>query len=356
MMTVLKANDFIQQMKGKTVLDIRTPAEYKDGHLPGAISFPLFSDEERVVVGTIYKQKGRDLAVQKGLEFVGPKLKDFVVRAKEYDGALFLYCWRGGMRSGSMAWLLQTAGREVFVLEGGYKAYRAFGRQLIADGLKLIMLSGPTGSGKTEILHEIAGLGHQVLDLEGLANHRGSSFGGIGQPPQPGTEQFTNLIIEQILAFDLSKPIWVEGESQTIGRVFILDELFSQMNSCPTLRIDPPKSDRIERLVRDYACFPIEELQNSVEKISKRLGGKDTKDTLEALQAGDYHKVVDITLAYYDKSYDFSMARRETKMVPFVPTSFDPAQVARELVEFSVSEVGFWQGENQILKDITCTK
>ncbi len=340
-MTILKVDEFISKMKEHVVLDIRTPAEFKEGHLPNAISFPLFSDEERVIVGTIYKQQGRDTAVLKGLELVGPKLKDFILQARKHKGALYLYCWRGGMRSHSMAWLMQTAGREVYVLEGGYKSYRAYGRELISKGLKLIMLSGPTGSGKTEILHQLDALGHQVLDLEGLANHRGSSFGGIGQPPQPGTEQFTNLILEKISGFNLSNPIWVEGESQAIGKVIILKELFSQMNSCTTIRIDPPKSDRIERLLCDYADFPAEELQFSVEKISKRLGGKDTQDTLEALSAGDYRKVVEITLAYYDKSYDFSMARRDTKMIPFVPKSYSPELIAPELADFVKNEIRF---------------
>lgn len=340
-MVTLKANEFIGRMVGGTVLDIRTPAEFSEGHLPGAVSFPLFSDEERIIVGTLYKQQGRNQAVLKGLELVGPKLKKFVLKAAKFEGPLYLYCWRGGMRSNSMAWLLSTAGREVYVLEGGYKAYRGYCRDLIAKGLKLIMLSGPTGSGKTEILQQLALLGHQVLDLERLANHRGSSFGGIGQPPQPTTEQFTNLIFEQISGFDLSRPIWVEGESQNIGKVFILEELFSQMNCCPTIRIDPPKSFRIERLVRDYACFPVEQLQQSVEKISKRLGGADTKDTLEALHAGDYRKVVDITLAYYDKTYDFSMARRETKMVPFVPSSFESPVAAQEIAEFASQNFRF---------------
>lgn len=341
-MVTIKAKDFIDGMRGNAVLDIRTPAEFSEGHLPGAISFPLFSDEERVVVGTLYKQQGRNQAVLKGLELVGPKLKKFVLKAAKFEGPLYLYCWRGGMRSNSMAWLLSTAGREVYVLEGGYKAYRGYCRELISNGLKLIMISGPTGSGKTEILHQLSLLGHQILDLEGLANHRGSSFGGIGQLPQPGTEQFTNLIFEKISGFDLSRPIWVEGESVNIGKVFILEELFSQMNSCPTIRIDPPKSQRIERLVRDYAYFPVEQLQQSVEKISKRLGGKDTLETLEALHAGDYRKVVDITLDYYDKTYDFSMARRETQMIPFVPGSFEPEVAAREIGEFAQTDLRFW--------------
>lgn len=340
-MTVLDAKEFIDRSKGNCILDIRTPAEYRDGHLPDALSFPLFSDEERVIVGTIYKQAGRDQAVLKGLEMVGPKLKNFVLQASKLKGPLYLYCWRGGMRSSSMAWLLETAGREVYLLKGGYKAYRTYGRDLISGGLHLIMLSGPTGSGKTEILRHLDLLGQQVLDLEGLANHRGSSFGGLGQPPQPGTEHFTNLVIDRICRFELSKPIWVEGESQNIGKVFILDELFSQMNCCPTIRIDPPKNERVERLVRDYACFPVEELQAGVERISKRLGGKDTKETLEALHAGDYQKVVEITLAYYDKTYDFSMARRDTKMISFVPSTYEPEKIGPELVEFTRRHIRF---------------
>lgn len=334
-MATLKVDEFIARMKGNALLDIRTPAEFALGHLPGAISFPLFTDEERVIVGTLYKQQGKDTAVLKGLELVGPKLKYFVLQARKQKGPLYLYCWRGGMRSSSMAWLLQTAGREVNLLEGGYKAYRTHCRELIFKGLKLIMLSGPTGSGKTEILHQLAEMGQQVLDLEGLANHRGSTFGGIGQPAQPSTEQFTNLIFEQITNFDLSQPIWIEGESQAIGRVSILNELFLQMNSCQTIRIDPPQSERVERLLRDYAGFPVEELRTSVEKISKRLGGKDTQDTLEALSAGDYRKVVEITLAYYDKGYEFSMARRGNRMMQFVSESYAPAEIAPKLAEFA---------------------
>lgn len=347
-MTVLDAAEFIERSRGNCILDIRTPAEFRDGRIPDAVSFPLFSDEERVIVGTIYKQAGRDQAVLKGLELVGPKLKSFVLKANKMKGPLYLYCWRGGMRSNSMAWLLETAGRDVYLLKGGYKAYRTYGRGLIEKGLNLIMLSGPTGSGKTEILHKLDLLGQQVLDLEGLANHRGSSFGGIGQPPQPGTEHFTNLVIDKICRFDLSKPIWVEGESQNIGKVFILDELFSQMNCCPTIRIDPPKPERVDRLVRDYAGFPAEELQAGVERISKRLGGKDTKETLEALQSGDYKKVVEITLAYYDKTYDFSMARRDTKMVHFVPSSYEPEKIGPELVEFSAREIKFGEEPKKI--------
>jgi tRNA 2-selenouridine synthase len=339
-MTKLKVEDFVSKMRGKVILDIRTPAEFREGHLPNAISFPLFNDEERVIVGTLYKQQGKDAAVLKGLELVGPKLKGFVLKARKQPGELFLYCWRGGMRSSSMAWLLSTAGREVYVLEGGYKAYRGYGRDLISKGLNLIMLSGPTGSGKTEILHQLDKMGHQVLDLEGLAHHRGSSFGGIGQLPQPSTEHFTNLIFEKILSFDLSRPVWVEGESQTIGRVSILNELFSQMNCCSTIRIDPPKAERVERLLRDYAGFPAEELRQSIEKISKRLGGKETKETLEALASGDFRKVTEITLGYYDKSYEFSMARRETKMIVFVPTSYQPEIIGSELVEFAEKRFG----------------
>ena len=126
----------------------------------------------------------------------------------------------------------------------------------------------------------------------------------------------------------------MEGESQTIGKVSILNELFFQMNNCPTIRIDPPREERVERLLRDYAGFPVEELQLSIEKIAKRLGGKDTHDTLEALSVGDFRKVVEITLDYYDKGYEFSMARRETEMTEFESTSYHPETMAPELLEF----------------------
>lgn len=327
-MAALKAEEFIEKSRGKAILDIRTPEEFRLGHIPGAMSFPLFDNDERAVVGTIYKQKGKSPAVLAGLEFVGPKLKQYVVDASRMKGELFLYCWRGGMRSNSMAWLLETAGREVHLLEGGYKAYRAHGRDLMNAGLRLIMLSGPTGSGKTEILHKLEEMGQQVLDLEGLANHKGSSFGGLGQPEQPGTEHFFNLITDKIAGFDRSRPIWVEGESQNIGKVFIAEELFSQMNHCPAFRIDPPKEERMVRLMRDYACFPAEQLEAGVMRISKRLGGKATRETLDALHDGDYRKVADITLDYYDKTYEYSMSRRSNQIIPFAPESFDVEKIA----------------------------
>ncbi|MCE1197393.1 MAG: tRNA 2-selenouridine(34) synthase MnmH [Marinilabiliales bacterium] len=336
-MATLAVTDFIKAMENGTLLDIRTPAEYAQGHLPGALSFPLFSDDERVIVGTLYKQKGRDQAVLKGLELVGPRLKDYVVAAGRLKGALYLYCWRGGMRSNSMAWLLQTAGREVFLLEGGYKSYRTYGRELMTQPLRLIMINGPTGSGKTEVLHALARNGHQVLDLEGLANHKGSSFGGIGQPQQPGNEQFSNLIAEQLLSFDRSQPIWIEGESQMIGKVTIPMELFQQMNRCPAIRLDTPRELRMERLIRDYACFPKEALQVSLEKISRRMGGKATQDALEALLDGDFRTVADLTLIYYDKTYAFSMTRRESPSNPFVPSSYEPEVVAREIPAFAAA-------------------
>jgi tRNA 2-selenouridine synthase len=174
------------------ILDVRSPAEYLQGHIPGAKSLPLLSDEERAKVGICYKQQGRETAVELGFEIVGPKCADFITQAKHLapDKIVRLYCWRGGMRSESMAWLLERAGFHVTLLTGGYKAFRRWGRSLFQIPQNIIILAGMTGTGKTEILKALAAKGEQILDLEQLANHRGSSYGSLGQLPQPTNEQF----------------------------------------------------------------------------------------------------------------------------------------------------------------------
>ena len=160
-------------------------SHYASGHIPGAHNIPLFTNEERAIIGTLYVQVGKDPAVERGLELVGPKLADFVRQARELSAGkpLFLYCWRGGMRSGSMAWLFRTAGFKTFLLKGGYKAYRrSFIDLLDKYPWKIVVLGGPTGCGKTEILHRLQEKGQQVIDLEGLAHHKGSAFGALGEP------------------------------------------------------------------------------------------------------------------------------------------------------------------------------
>ena len=204
---------FLELRPQSVVIDVRTPAEFEQGHIEGAINIPLFTNEERVVVGTLYKKVGKDAAIDKGLEFVGLRMASMVKQARKlYNGKpLLLYCWRGGMRSNSVAWLFTNAGLESHTVVGGYKSYRReFGLCLQKDW-KFIVVGGSTGSGKTDVLKALESTGNQVVDLEGLAHHKGSSFGAIGERPQPSTEHFENKIFETMLRFDINKPVWIEN-------------------------------------------------------------------------------------------------------------------------------------------------
>lgn len=291
---------------------MRTPAEFKQGHIAGAINIPLFTDEERVVVGTLYKKVGKEAAIDKGLEFVGPRMALMVKEARQlYNGnPLLLYCWRGGMRSNSVAWLFNSAGLESHTVVGGYKSYRReFGHYLQKEW-RYIVVGGATGSGKTDVLKALESAGHQVIDLEGLAHHKGSSFGAIGELPQPSTEQFENLIFEKLLTFDIAKPIWIENESRTIGKVFIPQKLFSDMEKCLLIKLQVPFQLRIDRLVRDYTLSNKEDLLNAVDRITKRLGGVAAKQAKEAIVEGNFAMAASIILAYYDKTYEYGFSER----------------------------------------------
>lgn len=308
---------FLEKAKHIPVIDVRSPSEYALGHIPDSFNLPLFDDHERAIVGTLYIQESREKSVLKGLEIVGPKLKDFVVRAKEIvpDNEILIYCWRGGMRSNSMAWLLKTAGFKTHVLEGGYKSYRRFIREEIAKEKNIIILSGNTGSGKTDILHALSSLGEQIFDLENIAHHKGSVFGSFGQEAQPTNEQFENIIFEKWQTFDINKPIWIEDESHAIGSVQIPEPLFTQMLNASIIKINVPLDIRIKRLVNEYSHFKKEDLSNALIKIQKRLGGDNLKTALESIENNDFGKVADIALHYYDKAYKTQLEKRNQSKI-----------------------------------------
>jgi tRNA 2-selenouridine synthase len=293
---------------------VRAPKEYKQGHIPQAVSMPLFTDEERAIIGTLYKQIGRDTAVEKGLELVGPKLASFVSQAKEFapDKRIVVHCWRGGMRSGSMAWLLSMAGFRVYLLEGGYKAFRKYFLNILEVGLPhLKVLGGPTGAGKTDLLLEMQAQGIQVIDLEGLAHHKGSSFGAINQAPQPTTEQFENELFIKLSEFDLSQPIWLEDESKLIGTVHLPNALYKQMQQVPVYVLNISLEERIDRLVADYTHCEKHLLEEALLRIKKRVGPQNVKAAQEALALNDFRTVAEIVLQYYDKAYAYGLEGRE---------------------------------------------
>jgi tRNA 2-selenouridine synthase len=334
---VLSPADFLQESQTVPVIDVRSPAEYEHAHIPNAINVPLFNNEERAKVGTCYKQLGRDAAVRLGLKLIGPKLAYFVEQADQIapHREVLVHCWRGGMRSGSFAWLLRTAGFQVRTLEGGYKAYRNHVLAAFERPQNIIILGGHTGSGKTDILRELAALGEQVIDLEAIAHHKGSSYGAIGQAPQPSSEQFENLLYLPWSQLDTTRRLWLEDESRHIGTCFIPLALWQQMQRVPKiLFVDVPKSVRVQRLVREYAGFGKELLQQATERIKKRLGGQHYKAAIEALDRGDYAAVADISLNYYDKAYLYGISQRDVSKVVRLEVSEDnPQATAKRLVE-----------------------
>lgn len=308
-MSTLGEQEWRDTTKGRTLLDVRTPAEYAAGHIPGALSFPLFSNEERITIGTLYKQVNPEAAFLKGLDIVGPKMSKFVKQVQKFGESkkLCLHCWRGGKRSGSMGWLLRSAGYNVSVIPGGYKAYRRMCRETIASKPYVLrVLGGRTGCGKTAILNAIAAQ-EQVIDLEGLAHHKGSAFGALGEPPQPTVEQFENNLYHKLNQQDISRPIWLENESRSIGRVFIPQEFWSSMKAAPLINVERSFEERVEILVEVYAGHDAGELLQSFQNIRKRLGGQHVKAAAEALAGNDFSTAAAIALRYYDKAYQYML-------------------------------------------------
>lgn len=304
------------------LVDVRSPGEHARGHIPGSVNIPLFEDAERAKVGTLYKQAGRDAAMLEGLRIVGPRMAAMVERAREVAGGgpLRVYCWRGGERSGSVAWLLDKAGLAgITTLRGGYKAFRRLVLGMQGGPPRLQVLGGCTGSGKTGTLALLRAHGAQVVDLEALACHKGSAFGALGEAPQPTSEHFENLLWDELRRLDPQKPVWVEDESLMIGRVKIPDAFHAAMRAAPLWAMDMPQEDRVERLVGDYGGHPPEALAASIERIRKRLGPQHCKAALEALSAGDLHAVARITLNYYDRAYRRGMSTRDPARVRNVP-------------------------------------
>jgi len=335
------------------VIDVRSPAEYAYGHVAGAHSIPLFDNDERAQVGTTYKQVSREAAIKLGLEIVGPKLTKYVdeleallLRSKserahdahpaESNGAtpnIIVHCWRGGMRSNSMAWLFRTAGYTVRTVDGGYKAYRRW----VLDGLerpwKFIVIGGRTGSRKTLLLRELQQRGHQVVDLERISNHKGSAFGALQQPPQPSSEHAMNLVHRELSGMDAQRTVFVEDESLRVGTVVIHKEMFDHMQAAPLIVLDIPRAERAEFLADDYGDASREELRESFIRITKRLGGSRLKDALAALDAGDLKTAADIALDYYDQAYDHAISRRSPEQVSRIDCSGRTLEEMATLIE-----------------------
>lgn len=329
--------EFLQGAKEHLLLDVRSPAEYEHAHIPGAVSLPLFSNEERKIVGTAYKQESREKAIKIGLDFFGPKMRPMVEEVERLiaykqqatgkeSTSLFVYCWRGGMRSGAVSWLLNLYGFNVYTLAGGYKAFRNHALKTFEQPFPFQILGGYTGSGKTVLLNEIEKRGEPVIDLERLACHKGSAFGNIKMPQQPTQEMFENLLAEELwkksggarqgakeelAEKEPNSRIWLEDESQRIGNLNLPMELWQTMRTSPLYFLEIPFEERLNYLVTEYGVCSVQKLMDATQRISKRLGGLETKNALAFLEEGNIREAFRILLRYYDKHYLKGLHNRE---------------------------------------------
>lgn len=300
------------------IIDVRSPGEFIQGHIPNAHLIELFTDAERAIVGTTYKRESKEKAIAIGYEFVKPKLSEFVSKSIELapKKEVIVHCWRGGMRSNAFAdHLLANGFEKVYVIEKGYKTFRNYVLRFFDQPFNLKILGGYTGTGKTEILHALKKKGHQVIDLEELAKHKGSAFGGIDLPPQPTTEQFENDLFLKLKNLNANLPIWVEDESQGIGKVSIPNSFYMKMRTSPVYFLNIPFAERTKHLVANYANLNPNELENAIGRITKRLGYDKAKFALLALKNKEYNEVVAFTLSYYDKCYLKGLQKRENSTI-----------------------------------------
>lgn len=326
MAEVLLIEDFLERINSGNalLLDVRSESEFYHGRIPGAVNIPLLNDEARKEVGITYKQKGRSEAVEKGFELIGGKFIEFIRHVKKLlqqpqtlnpkPKTIFLYCWRGGMRSSIMSWVLETSGIKTTLLKGGYKTYRHWALEQFNKVHSIIVLGGKTGNGKTFLLNELGKRGEQILDLEALANHRGSAFGAIGNPPQPRQEHFENLIAHQLSKTNPAVPLWIENESRKVGSLQIPNPLFDRMLNSPLVEIIIPDEERVQRILDEYGKFPIEDLRANTIKLERSLGGARIKEALQLLDENNLEEWIKMMLVYYDKTYQYGLSQRNAEL------------------------------------------
>ncbi len=375
----ISIEDFLALAKTNIVVDVRSPSEYAQAHIPNAQNIPLFNDEQRKIVGTAYKQESKQIAIKLGLDFFGKKMREMVEEVEQLvkgyglgvtsstnaiidtnsvltnetnpqpvthkPETVLVHCWRGGMRSAGVAWLLDLYGFKVYTLVGGYKAYRNWVLQQFEKDYQFKIIGGYTGSGKTLLLDALAKENNATIDLEGLANHKGSALGGIGQAKQPSQEMFENLLAEKLEATckttdnglqttddvqetthdrqhhlytepsKSNKPIanciWLEDESQRIGNLQIPMPLWYSMRSSQVYFFDIPFEERLNYLTEEYGVQKKDELVTAIMRIQKRLGGLETKNAINFLLENNFKESFRILLTYYDKYYLKGLYNRE---------------------------------------------
>lgn len=297
-----------------TVIDVRSPAEFAEDHIPGAISLPVLDNDERAEVGTIYKQQSPFLARKLGAALVFRNAARHVETAlRDFDGGWrpLVYCWRGGQRSGSFTWMLGQIGWRADVIEGGYRTYRRLVNRMLYNEVlphRLVSLDGYTGTAKTDLLHILAARGVQVLDLEGAAEHRGSLLGGTGRP-QPSQKAFESRLAVDLCALDPARPVVVEAESSKIGERIIPPSLWAAMRAAPRIDIGAPIEARTAYLLRAYddILSDGERLRDKLTPLRAHRGGAVVDGWIDQIAAGDKPGLTRALMEqHYDPSYDKS--------------------------------------------------
>lgn len=330
--------DFFKLSAPVALIDVRTPAEFEQGHIPGAFNLPLFSNDERVIVGTTYKQVGREEAILLGFDLTGAKWSGFIKEALIIAPSkkIGVHCWRGGMRSGAMAWALNLYGFDVYLIEGGYKKYRGWVHQQFDISYRLLILGGMTGSQKTKILHRFKSMGRQIVDLEDLAQHQGSAYGSMNVMVQPTQEQFENNFANSLKNLDPENEIWIEDESLTIGKRSIPNAFWNQMRAAVLVNLNITVEQRINTLVQEYGYLDKDFLIACTTRIGKRLGPEQTKHAIEAIIEGRMAAFIKLVLVYYDKTYSGGLAKRSPENIFSVTvTSPDVNNNAEQILTFT---------------------
>ncbi len=327
--------DFFSLRSELPVVDVRSENEFAEGHITNAVNIPLLTNEERVAVGTDYKQKGQLEAIKTGFRLVGPRIIDIVNAAEKVAAGkeLLVHCWRGGMRSGNFCQFVSMARLRTHQLKGGYKAYRHEALESFGLPFRFNVIGGMTGSGKSEILRARVRKGEQIIDLEDLASHKGSVFGGLTMPPQPTTEQFQNNLFEKILTLDVNRRIWIEDESIAVGKIFLPEPFWRSMSRSPIIEVSVDKSVRIERLVNEYGTANRDEFLSAMEKIVKKLGGQHFNEAKKFLLEGAMNATIETLLNYYDKAYKTGLSKKQDRIKHTVFwDGVDVSQAADELL------------------------
>jgi tRNA 2-selenouridine synthase len=333
------------------IIDVRTPAEFAEDHIPGAINCPVLSNEERITVGTIYHQVSSFEAKKVGAALIAKRIANYIeeqFKEKPKNWHPLIYCWRGGKRSGSMTHILRQIGWNAQILDGGYKSYRkevVTQLNTLPQSFQYQVITGQTGSAKSRILEQLNQLGAQVLDLEQLANHKGSVLGNIPDSPQPSQKMFESKLLMQLQKFDSARVVYVEAESRKIGGLHVPDVLLERMRQSPCIRIDATIEARVAYLIEDYAYF-IQDPENLIRTIDylKELHSKETlTHWKELIEAREWSLLVtELLEKHYDALYRRSQNSNYVNYEKAQP--YQTADLSAKGIEILAKQI--WMGDH----------